>query len=992
MKRILFLLIAIIAWAAVSAQTIQIFKDGELVASYDETNMDEVTFSAQSVTVMSASSTVVYDEKDIDEIQYKADPLNYPFVDLGLSVAWAAYDVGAHEIGEEGERYAWGETTPKSEYTQENYKWFDYHVPAHYDNGNWIPPLVYYKKNHIDPQDDVAHVKWGGDWRMPTEEEVEELREKCRCQLITFNGKPAYLVTGPNGATAIFPDGAGSWWCNGYWEGGGYWGNFSELSYFMGKDKIYSSSTHDRYEGLFVRPVMPGGQDDPYLKVDQDEIFIGSATEIHVESNTFWTAECSADWVTLSEKSSVGNKKLRITTTQNNSTSLRDAILTISHGNIKKRIYIYQKGNKQTANNKYHSYVNLGLSVVWGATNLGANKPSEGGDYYAWGETKPKRSNTWDSYKFGTSYKDFYKYNEQDKKKILDQFDDAAKAVWEGNWRMPLYTEWNELCNSCTWDWDEEKQCAIVTGPNGNFILLPAVGYCYNSEEPHLVGNGYYWSNQTGDGYDAFCLTFRHNSQNKQRPISFGDYELTRVFALSVRPICDFVRDEDDTHGHSSILLATTPDSLIFESSESRDRLIVRANFAWTATTNASWITISPSEGDWVTEVSVEVEKNNSLEERTDTITFQNGVFTRKVLVRQKGASVTLKVDQTELKFSSTSSSKPIAITSNNSWSAACTESWVTLNKTEGSGDETIEVTVTANENAAARTATITFSSGDITRKVSITQGGKDTSATGSANGHSYVDLGLPSGALWATCNVGAEVPEDYGDYYAWGETETKDYYYDWDTYKDRNESSFFKYREGCKSQLASEDDVAHVKWGDNWHIPSKEDFEELLAQCAWTWMEQNGVPGNKVTGPNGNYIFLPFTGVFSKSLINTSFVGVYTVNSLYPEKDNYAYSFTITQDKRILESTLRYYGHTVRPVYSDQEKQKDKNTEVDVEGEDFDKDEDWNQKDPDPDKNTDVDGEDFDEDEDWNQPDPEPTEEVDVEGGDYDEDEDWDE
>jgi len=114
-------------------------------------------------------------------------------------------------------------------------------------------------------------------------------------------------------------------------------------------------------------------------------------------------------------------------------------------------------------------------------------------------------------------------------------------------------------------------------------------------------------------------------------------------------------------------------------------------------------------------------------------------------------------------------------------------------------------------------------------------------------NEHEYVDLGLPSGTLWATCNVGTNSPEDYGDYFAWGET-TPDR-----NYTKRDLPDFEK--------VPSNFDAATVVWGESWRMPSKGDFEELIRCCSWTWVVQNGKNGYKVTGPNGNSIFMPAGG-----------------------------------------------------------------------------------------------------------------------------------
>ncbi len=129
------------------------------------------------------------------------------------------------------------------------------------------------------------------------------------------------------------------------------------------------------------------------------------------------------------------------------------------------------------------------------------------------------------------------------------------------------------------------------------------------------------------------------------------------------------------------------------------------------------------------------------------------------------------------------------------------------------------------------------------------------------------IDLGLS--VKWASWNVGATSPEEYGNHYAWGETENKDFY-EWDTYKwcNGSENSITKYcshKEYGKvdnlTTLEPQDDVAHVKWGGKWRMPTIKEFEELIKNCNWESVTIKGIRGFKVTGPNGNNIFLPEAG-----------------------------------------------------------------------------------------------------------------------------------
>ena len=191
-------------------------------------------------------------------------------------------------------------------------------------------------------------------------------------------------------------------------------------------------------------------------------------------------------------------------------------------------------------------------------------------------------------------------------------------------------------------------------------------------------------------------------------------------------------------------------------------------------------------------------------------------------------------------------------------------------------------------------------------------------------NGHEYVDLGLPSGLKWATCNVGAKSPEEYGGYYAWGETEEKSSY-NWSTYKWCNGSynTMTKYctdrYEGTvdnKTVLDPEDDVAHVKWGGSWRMPTKAEQDELRNKCSWTWTAQNGVNGYRVTGPNGNSIFLPAVGWRGGTVFYHTANGHYWSSSLSNISDNarllYFYDDSYLNE---LNNSLRYYGFSVRPV-----------------------------------------------------------------------------
>ena len=181
---------------------------------------------------------------------------------------------------------------------------------------------------------------------------------------------------------------------------------------------------------------------------------------------------------------------------------------------------------------------------------------------------------------------------------------------------------------------------------------------------------------------------------------------------------------------------------------------------------------------------------------------------------------------------------------------------------------------------------------------------------------HVYVDLGLPSGLKWATCNVGATTPEEYGDYFAWGEVKPKTTY-NLDTYKYYDGSNFTKYAGSDKTVLDPEDDAATVNWGGAWRMPTKAEQDELRTKCKWDWTTQNGVNGYKVTGPNGNSIFLPAAGYMDEegTLNYARSIGNYWSSSLSTDDPDYAYIVYSDSDDVGRTLTIRYYGLAVRPV-----------------------------------------------------------------------------
>ena len=205
-------------------------------------------------------------------------------------------------------------------------------------------------------------------------------------------------------------------------------------------------------------------------------------------------------------------------------------------------------------------------------------------------------------------------------------------------------------------------------------------------------------------------------------------------------------------------------------------------------------------------------------------------------------------------------------------------------------------------------------------------------SVSGSYNGHDYIDLGLPSGTLWATCNVGAESPDQYGDYFAWGETTPKTTY-NWSNYQYSNgdynqltkycsqsDFGFNGFTDDLKT-LHADDDAATANWGEGWSTPTYKQWVELLSKCSHTWTVRNGVNGCLFTARNGNSIFLPAASSrMDDDYRLTGDDGSYwssSLNKSYPDGAK-GFKFIISYDDCDLYDDLsRSSGRSVRAVRS---------------------------------------------------------------------------
>ncbi len=806
----------------------QILRQGYTIELYTDELVETIS-SSSSVTVRRSAWGVL---KNLAP----STPVVQDAVDLGLSVMWATCNLGSTTPEGYGDFYAWGETEPKEEYEWETYKWCtESYVVTKYCH-NPLDGFKGYtdKKTILDLEDDAAYVTLEGKWRMPTKEEFDELHEKCSWKWTTWNGIEGNLVTGPSGQAIFLP-------AAGYWddpepglvgESGYYWTSsleeMSSSSYahaFRSRAMYSSLDLLFRFDGLSIRPVY-AYKDVPVETVGLDK----TSMEMIVEESIRLDATVSPENATnkavswLSSDSSVAV------------VSGTGVVTGVSAGSAVITASVTGEGKSAsctvTVKEISSMVVDLGLSVKWGAWNVGASKPEEYGNYYAWGETEAKtlfndHTYLWyDTGEYGYYY--LAKYNSDpssgtvDNKVVLDPEDDAAHVRFGDKWRMPTEEEFEELANYCTWTSAELagiKGTWVTSTVNGNRIFLPNGGSASPGLPTNPTTTGFYWSNARSE-----------NSEFARALVSSSAYarmeEYGRTAGFSIRPV----------YAEAS---STVPVSGI-----SLDKNELEVFLGEIATLSA---TIYPENASY------------------RVVTWSSS-------------------DESVATVSPTGTVKGIYM------------GQATITATTVDGNHTATCLVTVKAKAAEPVP-------------------------------GAVDMGLS--VKWASFNLGATRPEEYGHYYAWGETEPKQAYH-WQNYKWGVSNSLTKYNTSRHfgevdnlSQLEPEDDVVHVKLGGHWRMPTLDEFTELRTKCTWTWISNEEKAGFEVTSQTtGNTIFLPAAGgrktdAYSNDPGEGRF-GNYWTSSLYTSTPNQAYEFYFNSGYKYQSYDQRSWGFTIRPVYKE--------------------------------------------------------------------------
>ena len=735
-------------------------------------------------------------------------------IDLGLpsGTKWASCNVGATNPEDYGSYFAWGETGPKSSYSWSTYIHSDGSSETCHDIGNDISGTEY----------DVAHVKWGGDWRMPTSDQIKELIDNCSTTWITVNDVGGLKFTGSNGSSIFLPA-AGQYWDEYLKDEGNYlyyWSSTKDFSYFANIlyfdtdfTRTLRCSNYSRDCGIPVRPVMAGEPHTP--------------SEIPSEA------------------------------------------------------------------------VDLGLpsGTRWASCNVGATKPEEFGDKYAWGETEEKSDYTEENY--------LYKGQNLGSNISGTQYD-VAHVKWGGNWQMPTKKQMEELESKCT----VEKVVVNgvsgvnVIGPNGNVIFFPIL-YLGRGED--------FWSGTPFDDEDkAYSLSVSHHGSTIYRSPRWHEYYVRPVEVSNMIPpiLTVFPEDiafgvvKDGTEKAKTLTVTNTSNASVKVTMDGCTESY--SNFD--VSDNQEEVTLAPGESKVYT-VTAHGTKAGYAPTQSLLVKCEGLDEDIEVKMSSYGDDDDPIIDVTELSLNVGETASVKEKFSGNSSSVIDDESVIELS---GGGGPSVhggpidrhnpmnnysesEMTVKALK---AGVAHISFTDHHTNHTSVLTVTVTDGSSTEIPA--EPIDLGLPSGTLWASCNVGATRPEGIGGRYAWGETEEKTKYGD-DNYQ--HDSQDFG-----SDISGTEYDVAHVKWGKEWRMPTRDQCRELIDNCTMEQTTINGIDGFRFTGPNGNSVFLPSTGNLPNGMGHA-----YWSSTAYG--DNHAITLRLTGSEAKITGWPRSDGFSVRPV-----------------------------------------------------------------------------
>ena len=610
--------------------------------------------------------------------------------------------------------------------------------------------------------------------------------------------------------------------------------------------------------------------------------------------------------------SSNGSETARHTISRINGTSyqlnLDDIPLSVKGGNFQFRIFAHHPNDSGSEPNGTYPMsewipiqmvdyiqpseaVDLGLSVKWSSSNLGAASATDVGDYYAWGETMAKTSFTWENYSFGheASQEAMTIYNPTDGLTILLPEHDVVHKVKGGHWRMPTREEWDELYVSC--DWQEVKSSEdellgynIVSKKNGRMIYLPVTGYMDGTELKDGM-RARYWSSSSTlkwgyrvDGYREYARNL--NDGCLDGSTTYGDY---RYFGMPVRGVYE---DSYQEVTQSDIVDLALPsgikwagynlgatkceelgDYLAWGESDTKESYDWDGYLLGSGASSEQMDKYNPLDG-----LTYLVRENDAAYQRLGgpywrmptideweelktkciwteiTINGRRGYLVKSP---RNGNAIFLPfsgyLDGTQLK----DGMRP------RYWSSSSTLKWgyrvdgyreYARNLNDGCLDGS---TTYGDYRYFGMPVRAVYD--ESARKINLTKG-------------EFVNMGMDS-VDWATCNMGTSLEEEIGNYFAWGETTAKTSF-TWENYQFGHEASqeaMTRYNPGdALTLLLREDDAVYTQYGSRYRIPTMDEWNELWNICEKKEIIINGRRGTLLTSKvNGNTLFLPYSGYF---------------------------------------------------------------------------------------------------------------------------------
>ncbi|MBR5603362.1 MAG: PEGA domain-containing protein [Bacteroidales bacterium] len=507
-----------------------------------------------------------------------------------------------------------------------------------------------------------------------------------------------------------------------------------------------------------------------------------------------------------------------------------------------------------------YEYVDLGLpsGTMWATSNVEMY-----GDLFYWGIGNVKIASSkcyhfdWDTFNKKEYLK---KIRKTKRKKRISENNryvniegnpkyDIARSVQGRPWRLPTKIDFQELIDKCIWVWMSQNDIYgyMVIGPNLNSIFLPAAGMG--------IGGPSGWGNL--EKYDINIKGYYWTSV----PTLYGSYAL---YFDNVSKSVKHSDDEFNIYSYSVRPVFNNKSKCENDTVNHKEIVIITGKDGDSIYIDNKYIGISPV----ITFLPFGSHKIKAIREDSTNEYVSNTVSLKKRISNKSGYII-------KLEFKTKEKQSKI------------------IKRTIVFGIFLIVVFI------------VVFIIRIKNKKDKIPY-----IPSGTINGHEYVDLGLPSGLKWATCNVGANFPEEYGDHFAWGETEIKD------EYTEENCSTYFVGMIDISGNTKY--DVALKKCGNIWRIPTAVEIEELVKNCIWIWTKRNGTNGYKVTGPNGKSIFLPAAGRRAKSwhyhAESSGFYWSSTPNYNYSTYNAYNLFFNNCKCKIYNNGSLDI-GRSIRPV-----------------------------------------------------------------------------